>query len=304
MSPRPSPEDFGEPLLELGAFKLWVHGGADVGDGEYGDARWLDATVHCSTGAANAWAQGSILQVSDLRGFGDGCARLMSGAANLAHLSAIETNVRVWLQRADDHGHYDVRVWIAQEPTQELHSFRFEVDQSYLPKLISVCERITGERRGGEPACSAAGWPAEGKLTDEQLHEATEELLRAMVGRPIDFFRGETGRWRLGLGSELHLDVQCPWRILEGGRVRLGHTDAELPGAPDVDVRERAFRMLAGRRISALRMTRGTLDLRIELGPEFCLEVLPDSSVFEAWEFSGPGGRGCIAVAGGTICLI
>ena len=306
MTPQWDPQDFGEPHLELGGFKLWVHGRSEEIPGEYGDESWLRVTAHCSGNGSRVWADGSILQVCDLRSFGAGCTRLLAGTERRAHLPSLEQHISIWLVRTDDLGHFTARVWLTPDPQHEVHSVEFEIDQSYLSRIVAACDRITREFGAPERAPVANVWPdSTGELSAQEEFAASELYLRSMIGRSIETCVLD-GRWAFSMGAEIELDVDCPWRLLEHGRIKFSGTDGGSSfetGLPEYSP-DGASKLLAGKRIRGIEMRTGTLDLVLDFGSGLRLEILPTALGYEAWEFHAPGRTGLIAQGGGTLCLM
>jgi hypothetical protein len=79
MSTMPTPADLGDPDLKFANLQLWVHGREfPESDDDY-DGNWFHVTAHCGASGASVWVQGSILMVTDIAGFGEECAALLSG---------------------------------------------------------------------------------------------------------------------------------------------------------------------------------------------------------------------------------
>ena len=302
-----TPEDFGDPQLELAGFKLWVHGVEDEYRSTHRDESWLNVTAHCSANGSSVWAEGSILQVSDLRHFGSGCSRLLEGTDRRAHLPSLERHLSIWLVRTDDLGHFTARVWLTPDPEREVHSFEFELDQTYLPGIVAACDRITREHGSADSAVRARVWPESGDaLSPEEEFTASELYLRSMVGRSVEVCLEDSGRWSFVMGAGVQLDVACTWRLLEHGRIKLSAHEAGNSfetGLP-ADSTDGASKVLAGKRIRGVQLRAGTLDLVIDLGSGFLLEILPTYVRYEAWEFHAPGRMGLIAQGRGTLCLM
>jgi hypothetical protein len=108
------------------------------------------------------------------------------------------------------------------------------------------------------------------------------------------------------MGAGVLLDVACPWRLLEHGRIKLSASEAGNSfetGLPE-DSSDGASKVLAGKRIRNVQLRAGTLDLVVDFGSGFQLEVLPTFVRYEAWEFHAPGRVGLIAQGRGTLCLM
>lgn len=142
MSHRVIPECLGKPDLKVAGFQLWVHGWEFPDIQDYDDGNWLRVTVHCGGSGASVWAQGAILMVTDIAGFGDQCATMLQGGAKSATLEPIEPELKVTLETADSLGHICTQVEITPDNLTQSHWFEFEVDQSYLPDIIQKCAAI------------------------------------------------------------------------------------------------------------------------------------------------------------------
>lgn len=137
-----TPADLGEPDLVVAGFQLWVHGREFPESEDYYDGNWLRVTAHCGAPGASVWAQGAILMVTDIAGFGDKCAALLNGDIESAALNPLEPNVKVLLESVDRLGHVRAYVEITSDHLTQIHRFEFEVDQSYLPGVIRKCSAI------------------------------------------------------------------------------------------------------------------------------------------------------------------
>ena len=145
MSENVTPVDLGEPALKVAGFQLWVHGRALPESQDYYDGNWLRVTAHCGASGASVWAQGAILMVTDIAGFGDQCVAMLAGDSKSAALDPLEPEVKVSLEAADRLGHIRAQVEITPDHLAQAHRFDFEVDQSYLPGIIQQCTAIVKE---------------------------------------------------------------------------------------------------------------------------------------------------------------
>ena len=154
--------DFGEPDVRVAGFQLWVHGRQFPEAEDYEDGNWLRVTAHCGASGASVWAQGSILEVTDIAGLGDGCAAMLGGGMKSATLAPCEPQLRVSLDASDSVGHIRVQVEITPDHLLQSHRFEFEVDQSYLPGIIKQCSDIVKE------------YPIRGRLDRESVQQHTQ----------------------------------------------------------------------------------------------------------------------------------
>lgn len=125
--------------------------------------------------------------------------------------------------------------------------------------------------------------------------------LQALAGRDVQAVIdcGPTGTlFRIGDDT---LQVECLWRVVEGGRVRVTSADHGHQfglGSP-ANAPTQADALLRGRRVTEIGGGSAAADLVIVIEGGLRLEVLPDSSGYEAWQCFGPAGETRILGWGG-----
>ncbi len=143
----------------------------------------------------------------------------------------------------------------------------------------------------------------------ETIHPEPASLgdvdLSWMVGRVITgvSFHAPTV-WLFSFGREASITVECPWRILDHGRVECSGDDHGqrfgLPGP--VDAAADATRLLSSAAVTAAHLREGSADIVIECSPRVRLEIIPISRGYESWQLSDPFGASYVAQGGGQIC--
>jgi len=110
--------------------------------------------------------------------------------------------------------------------------------------------------------------------------------------------------WVFGFDGQANLVVECLWRLIEGNRIRLTSLDdGQQFGLPvPADATETITSRLVGAAIVSLTLREGTLDLHLTFDTGHTLEIIPDSSGYEAWNLSGPDQQ-YIAVGGGDLAV-
>ncbi|MGD0908537.1 MAG: DUF6188 family protein [Candidatus Acidiferrales bacterium] len=108
--------------------------------------------------------------------------------------------------------------------------------------------------------------------------------------------------WRFEFEGRTTLDVRCPWRILQKGRIALGNIDdGQQFGLPTpVDAKREAFALLTTR-IAKVTIREQTSDLIVELENGTLFEVFNSSSGYEGWECSSKNGLLLVAKGGGEL---
>ena len=99
--------------------------------------------------------------------------------------------------------------------------------------------------------------------------------------------------------------VNCLWRLVESGRIRFTSQDqGQLFGLPaPVDAAFEVNQRLADASIEAVELRQGLLDLDITFSTGHVLNIIPDSSGFEAWVLHR-GDTQFIAVGGGDLAIL
>lgn len=105
--------------------------------------------------------------------------------------------------------------------------------------------------------------------------------------------------FRFGVAS---LVVESLWRISIDGTLRLtSRDDGQRFGLPKpVDARATARSLLEGHRVSDVRIDVRRGDLTLVLDGNIVLEIITESSGYEAWTLRAPG-KHVVAASGGAV---
>ena len=110
--------------------------------------------------------------------------------------------------------------------------------------------------------------------------------------------------WEFQLDGDTVMIVECLWRLICTNRIRLtSEDDGHRFGLPArVLAANELNTKLAQTAIVRVELRAGTLDLRLTFDNTLMLEIIPDSSGYEAWNVTGPRGS-WIAVGGGELAV-
>jgi hypothetical protein len=111
-------------------------------------------------------------------------------------------------------------------------------------------------------------------------------------------------QWVFEFEGNSRVTVECLWRLLEGGRIRVTSEDeGQQFGLPaPVVAADEVRRRIVGSSVASVALRDGTLDLELRFQTSHVLQVLPTSSGYEAWN-AGDGDRMYIAVGGGELAI-
>lgn len=138
-------DSLGTPALKFVGLQLWIHGRQFPEAQDFWDGNWLNVTAHCGANGASVWASGAIVMVSDIAHWATQCEALYESGQGDASLQPCEPNLLVTLRSSDQIGHILMRVEITPDHITQKHRIDFEIDQSYLPSLITQCRAIVAE---------------------------------------------------------------------------------------------------------------------------------------------------------------
>jgi hypothetical protein len=134
-------EKLGEPDIDLSGLQIWVHGREFPSDEDYQDADWINVTAHCGAQGASVWVSGNIIRLSEIEHLMSGAKTLYKNLKGKAELPCIEPELFVELE-AKSLGQISMTVKITPDHLSQSHQFIFDVDQSYLPKLITSSDAV------------------------------------------------------------------------------------------------------------------------------------------------------------------
>ena len=110
--------------------------------------------------------------------------------------------------------------------------------------------------------------------------------------------------WVLVFDDETSLIIECLWRLIENGRIRLTSEDnGHQFGLPaPVDAAAEVNRVLASASVEAVELREGLLDLELRFSTGHIFQIIPNSSGYEAWNMLHANSQ-YIAVGGGELTI-
>lgn len=130
-----------EPDLKLVGLSIWVDGRQFPDNSDYYDGNWLNVRVRMEAPSATVKCAGAILMTSDFMRFQDQLISVNTALVGEAELAGCEPNLKVTL-KMQRLGHLEVEVEITPDNLNQFHRFSLDLDQSYLPALITSCDAI------------------------------------------------------------------------------------------------------------------------------------------------------------------
>ncbi|MBC7785432.1 MAG: hypothetical protein H7144_16485 [Burkholderiales bacterium] len=111
--------------------------------------------------------------------------------------------------------------------------------------------------------------------------------------------------WLFVFDGEATLVVACLWRFLEGGHIRRTSEDNEQKFGlrVPVDAASELTRHIANAKIESVQLRKHTLDLELYFETGHLLQIIPDSSGYEAWN-AFDREKQYIAIGGGDLAIV
>ena len=122
----------------------------------------------------------------------------------------------------------------------------------------------------------------------------------------MSFGSSSTERLTLIFSNQFVLSIECFWRLLGNEVIVLTRDDeGQLFGLlQPVDALDRLQTALASAQITQAVVIPGTCDIHLFFGNGQKLEVIVNSSGYEAWQLEGPNNFKAIAQGGGNIVVL
>lgn len=134
-------DKLGTPDLELAGLQIWIHNRQFPNSGDYWDVNWINVTVHCGAQGSNVWVQGNFIHLSEISQFLSGVENINRDLKGKAELSCMEPHLYLKLE-IKSLGHIEMEVDLTPDHLSQQHKFTFEIDQNYLPSIITSCKKI------------------------------------------------------------------------------------------------------------------------------------------------------------------
>ena len=111
--------------------------------------------------------------------------------------------------------------------------------------------------------------------------------------------------WVFTFNGEASLMVSCLWRLIEKGRIRFTSEDeGQKFGLPaPVDAAAELNRRVGNAAVETVVLREHTLDLELRFDTGHVLQIIPDSSGYEAW-IASDHDKQFIAVGGGELAIL
>ena len=126
-----------------------------------------------------------------------------------------------------------------------------------------------------------------------------------LVGRTVDGVE----RWEgcpcvITLAGGFRVQIESLWRLLSEGNVLLtsGDDGQHFGQRKPIEATVELSKKLVGHSIDAFHVDPGTADLALSFGAR-TLQIITDSSGYEAWQVEGPGGTLAIGQGGGNVAV-
>ena len=134
-------QQLGDPDIKLAGLSIWIHQREVPEATDYWDGNWVLATASCEASGALVWTDGPIIHLPEIERLMNGVQQMYTSLSGIAVLGCMEPELDFQLNMTGQ-GRIEMEVNITADHLAQEHCFRFELDQSYLPKLVDDCAKV------------------------------------------------------------------------------------------------------------------------------------------------------------------
>ncbi|HEX3374622.1 MAG TPA: hypothetical protein VHS13_10465 [Edaphobacter sp.] len=136
-------------------------------------------------------------------------------------------------------------------------------------------------------------------MTGTDIHQALSASAKGLRCTEISPY--VEGSWSFNFETNLGLNVQCPWRIVNEHGIALGSEDDDQKfGLPEpIDGSKLAMQLLSESRLKQITVVEETADVTFEFESGTQLQIFNNSMGYEGWSCGSTSGFEVIAMGGG-----
>lgn len=131
----------GDPDISVAALKIWTHNRQFPDSDDYWDGNWINSSAQMSANGATVEVIAPFIHLGELKRWYGQLLDLNKSLSGEANLEPMEPDLSVSM-KAESLGHITVNVNMTPDNISQKHWFEFEIDQSYIPKLIGDLEAV------------------------------------------------------------------------------------------------------------------------------------------------------------------
>jgi hypothetical protein len=136
----------GEPSISIGPLKIWISNRQFPDHQDYWDGNWLNATALCEGEGSRVRTNGAFIHLGELQKWKEDLHEFQRTLKGSCELPTIEPTLRIkFVAKESATGHVDCEIDITGNHMSEHHQFLFDIDQSYLPGLLSQLTAVLRE---------------------------------------------------------------------------------------------------------------------------------------------------------------
>jgi len=135
------PNNLEKPDIKISGLEIWVHRRQFPDCNDYWDGNWISITAKCEAKKSCVWVSWSIIHLPELKNLLGTTEKLYQTLKGKAELSCMEPELSMRID-ANNLGRMEMTVNITPDHLMQSHEYIFEIDQSYLPTLISECKKV------------------------------------------------------------------------------------------------------------------------------------------------------------------
>ena len=135
-----------EPSISIGPLKIWISSRQFPNSQDYWDVNWLNVTALCEGEGSRVKTTGAFIHLGELQKWKEDLQEFQRTLNGSVELPTIEPTLQIkFAARQSGTGHLDCEIELTGDHMSESHRFLFDIDQSYLPGLISQLSAVLRE---------------------------------------------------------------------------------------------------------------------------------------------------------------
>lgn len=128
--------------LHFGGLRIWVHHRQNPSAKDYWDGNWISCTAICEALTSMVKVTGPFLHLPEIEYLHDELDKLDEQQIDEMELECMDPNLSLSLAVSGSLGGLKLTVKLTPDHITQHHTFVFETDRSWLPRVMADCGKI------------------------------------------------------------------------------------------------------------------------------------------------------------------
>jgi len=132
------------PNIKIYGLEIWIIGNQFPESDDYWDGNWLTVSAKCSGIGSEVFVKKTYIHLSEINALIERLENLYSELKGEIDFEFMEPELSLAIS-SDILGHLSLKIGITPDHLNQMHEYNFEMDQSYIPKIIDDLKNILKE---------------------------------------------------------------------------------------------------------------------------------------------------------------